>query len=96
MHLQPLYLSTMGIEQSNVTNDARDDQTGKFAEKFPDEVFYDAIRSAGGAAGTQDIADRVGCEYTTAYSRLRSLEDEGVVVGDKVANARLWRLKDEE
>ena len=48
----------------------------------------------GGAAGTQDIADHVGSNYYTAYSKLRQLEDHDLVESRKIANARLWSRVD--
>lgn len=72
----------------------RDENSGKYAESYPAEAFMDAIDEAGGMAGTQEIANAVGCVYDTAYKKLRSLEDEGWVNSRKVANARLWMVED--
>lgn len=84
----------MGSHLENVPNDERDEETGKFREKYPDEAFIKAIERKGGAAGTQEVADAVGCPYNTAYSKLRTLEKSGRVSSRKVANARLWRVAD--
>jgi GTP-sensing pleiotropic transcriptional regulator CodY len=76
-------------------NDERDEESGKFSEKYPDEAFIEAIEEKGGAAGSQDVADAVGCPYNTAYSKLRTLENAGRISSRKVANARLWQVSDE-
>lgn len=68
----------------------RDEHSGKYAEAYPEEAFIDAIREAGGMAGTQEVANAVGCVYDTAYKKLRKLEENEKVSSRKVANARLW------
>ena len=75
-----------------VPNDRRDDKSGRFTEKYPKEAFLNAIDNLGGAAGTQEIADQVGSNYNTTYSKLQKLEDEGEVESRKVANAHLWSV----
>lgn len=73
----------------------RDDESGKYRSKYPTEDFLDAIADAGGTAGTQDVADAVGCSYETAYKKLRALEDSGAVESTKFGNARAWSVDDE-
>lgn len=73
----------------------RDDDSGQYTETYPTEEFLEAIDSADGMAGTQDVADAVGCSYETAYKKLRKLEDAGSVDSQKVANARVWLRADE-
>jgi hypothetical protein len=75
--------------------DHRDQSSGRYTNKYPDREFIDAIDTLGGAAGTQEIADEVGCIYDTAYSKLVRLEEESRVTSRKVANARLWSVADE-
>jgi len=71
-------------------NAERDDESGKYTSTYPREAFVDAVRAADGFAGTQDVADAVGCSYELAYKRLRALADAGDVESQKVANARVW------
>jgi hypothetical protein len=71
------------------------DQNGKYTETYPTGEFLGAIDDVDGVAGTQDVADAVGCSYETAYKKLRSLEDAGAVESEKVANARVWLRTDE-
>lgn len=68
----------------------RDDDSGQYTETYPTDEFLEAIDDVDGMAGTQDVADAVGCSYETAYKKLRSLEDAGTVESEKVANARVW------
>lgn len=86
----------MARESTLVPGADRDDESGQYTDKYPPKEFVDAIRALGGAAGTQDVADEVGCIYDTAYKKLRALEEDGRVTSQKVANARLWRVGDEE
>lgn len=72
----------------------RDEESGQYQETYPTNDFLEAIEAADGMAGTQDVADYVGCSYETAYKKLRSLEDEKVVGSQKIANARVWMLAD--
>ena len=70
----------------------RDEETGRYLETYPLDVFIEALDSRGGSASTQEIADMVGCAYRTAYARLRELEDEDRVSSRKIGNALLWRI----
>lgn len=72
----------------------RDNDSGQYTETYDTEEFLAAIDDSEGMTGTQDVADAVGCEYETAYKRLRKLADEGVVDSQKVANARVWLIDD--
>lgn len=74
----------------------RDDETGRYTDEYPSELFLDALRELGGNGGTQEVADEVGCIYDTAYKKLRALEDSGDVTSRKVGNARLWMLVDDD
>ncbi|MFA9516916.1 ArsR family transcriptional regulator [Halopenitus sp. H-Gu1] len=74
----------------------RDEETGKYTERYPAKDFLSAIDSLNGAAGTQEIADDVGCAYRTAYAKLTELEEGGKITSRKVGNAKLWQLKSSE
>jgi len=80
----------MGFNTELMPNAERDDESGKYTSTYPREAFVDAVRAADGFAGTQDVADAVGCSYELAYKRLRALADAGDVESQKVANARVW------
>jgi len=73
----------------------RDEESGQYTETYDDDDVLEAIVEAENMAGTQDVADHVGCSYEAAYKRLRRLEDEGAVKSQKIANARVWMLADD-
>lgn len=70
----------------------RDDESGRYTETYPLAEFIEALDALGGAAGTQEVADEVGCKYRTANAKLHELEDDGQVTARKVGNAYLWQL----
>jgi len=70
----------------------RDDDSGRYSETYPPSDFIDALDSLGGSAGTQEVADAVGCKYRTANAKLHDLEDNGEITSRKVGNAYLWML----
>lgn len=74
----------------------RDEQTGKYTERYTQENFLSALESLGGSAGTQEIADEVSCAYRTAHAKLTELEGEGKLTSRKVGNAKLWELDSSE
>lgn len=85
----------MATNTEAMPNDERDTDTGQFTEKHPPEAFLTALEDLDGNAGTQDIADEVGCPYRTAHHKLTQLEEDGRVESQKVANARLWSLTED-
>jgi Mn-dependent DtxR family transcriptional regulator len=72
----------------------RDEETGQYRETYSDADFFEFLEEDG-PAGTQDVADAVGCSYDHAYKTLRRLEDEGSVSSSRVGNARLWQIDEE-
>lgn len=76
-----------------MANESRDDDSGKFTEKYEDRQFVDAIRTLGGSAGTAEVADELDCPHTTAYHRLDQLRDDGQITSRQIGNAVLWVIK---
>lgn len=74
----------------------RDDDSGRYSETYPLTDFIDALDDLGGSAGTQEVADAVGCKYRTANAKLHELEAEGRVSTRRVGNAYLWMVADDE
>jgi GTP-sensing pleiotropic transcriptional regulator CodY len=70
----------------------RDEDTGKYTEAYPSEKFLSALESLNGSAGTQEVADEVGCAYRTAHAKLSKLENNGEINSRKVGNAKLWQF----
>jgi Mn-dependent DtxR family transcriptional regulator len=90
-HHKQLYVmvSNITIEMPGAN---RDEDTGEYREKYPDEDFVEFL-DEDGPAGTQDIADAVGCSYDHAYKTLRRLADEEErITSSRIGNARLWEL----
>ena len=71
----------------------QDTETGKFTQVYDDEAFLTTLDELG-QAGTNEIADAVGCSEKYAYIRLRDLEDEGEVTSRTVGRAKLWERTD--
>ena len=74
----------------------RDDDSGRYSETYPLADFVEALAELGGSAGTQEVADVVGCKYRTANAKLHELKERGEVTARKVGNAYLWMLADDE
>jgi len=74
----------------------RDEQTGKYTERYTSEDFLSVLETLGGSAGTQEVADEVGCAYRTAHAKLTELEGDGELSSRKVGNAKLWELDSSE
>ena len=72
----------------------RDEETGEYTEAYPSNNFISVLRELGGAAGTQEVADKVGCAYRTAHAKLTQLENEGQISSRQVGNAKLWQLSE--
>ena len=76
-------------------NDERDEDSGKFASKYSDQDFLDAVAALGGSAGTSEVADEVGCPRRTAYNRLDKLRERGELATRDIGPSLLWELDDE-
>jgi hypothetical protein len=72
----------------------RDENSGEYVTTYSDREFVRAVKTAGPDAGTQVVADAVGCDRDTAYRRLRALEEGGRLDSRKVGMARLWSVAD--
>jgi predicted transcriptional regulator len=72
----------------------REEESGQYTTSYPDSDFIEAIQKLEGMAGTSEIAETVGCTRRTAYTRLKSLENEGDINSKKVGNSLLWTVAD--
>lgn len=70
----------------------RDEETGRYSERYTSENFESALESLGGSAATQEIADEVDCAYRTAHAKLSDMESESKLISQNVGNAKLWKL----
>jgi predicted ArsR family transcriptional regulator len=71
-----------------VTTD-RDEESGKFTQKYSREAFLQAVNKLDNAT-TARVADEVGCSYDLAYRRLKRLEKEGEVSLTKIGSSFIW------
>ena len=67
----------------------RDDDSGKFTEKYPREAFLQAVNTLDNAT-TAQVADEVGCSYDLAYRRLMGLEEEGKITQTEIGSSFVW------
>lgn len=70
----------------------REKETGKYSTSYPDSDFLNAIQTLDGMAGTSEVAEEVGCTRRTAYTRLKSLEQDNRVISRKIGNSIVWSL----
>ena len=67
----------------------RDEESGKFTEKYSREAFLQAVDKLDNAT-TARVADDVGCSYDLAYRRLKQLEEDGEVSQTKIGSSFIW------
>ncbi len=72
----------------------REEESGKYTTTYPDSEFIRAIQHLEGMAGTSEIAEEIGCTQRTAYTRLKSLEDQNRIESRKVGSSLLWSLSE--
>ena len=72
----------------------RDDETGKYVEKYPQETILTALQECGGTAATSEIADALDASRNTVYKKLREMEDKGDVTSRKAGGIRVWKRTD--
>jgi DNA-binding MarR family transcriptional regulator len=78
----------------NVPGKERDEESGKYRTSYDDADFILAIQNFDGMGGTSEIAEEVGCTRRTAYTRLKSMEDQGDVKSRQVGNSLVWTLSE--
>lgn len=67
----------------------RDEESGKFTEKYPREAFVRAVENIENAT-TKKVANEVGCSYDLAYRRLNTLTEEGEVTCTEIGSSFVW------
>lgn len=72
----------------------REEESGKYTTTYTDSEFIKAIQHLEGMAGTSEIAEEIGCTQRTAYTRLKSLEDQDRIKSRKVGSSLLWSLSE--
>jgi GTP-sensing pleiotropic transcriptional regulator CodY len=73
----------------------RDEESGKYTDSYSDVDFISAIKEAEGVAGTQEVAEKVGCSHRQALNRLKNIEDSGAIVSKDVGQSLVWQLAED-
>ncbi|GGM40031.1 hypothetical protein GCM10009006_21440 [Haloarcula argentinensis] len=89
-----LFTYVMWSKERTVPGKDRDKESGKYTTSYTDSDFVDAIRRLDGMAGTSEIADEVGCTRRTAYTRLKSLDENGEIESREVGNSLVWIISE--
>lgn len=67
----------------------RDEESGKFTEKYPREAFLRAVENIENAT-TKKVANEVGCSYDLAYRRLNTLAKEDEITRTEIGSSFVW------
>ena len=73
----------------------RDENSGRFTDKYPPEVVVEAIQTLGGRAATSEVAAQIDSSRDTAYKKLQILEERGDVKSQKVGGIRVWQIPED-
>ena len=68
-----------------------DDKDGHW-QRYPRDLFIQALKDEGDEATTAEIADNVGCSLETSRRKMHELEDDVLVESHKVGPVLVWRL----
>jgi DNA-binding GntR family transcriptional regulator len=71
----------------------RDKDSGLYEEVYSKEDFLDIL--SGTRLSTSEVAEALDCHRTTAHEKLRSMEDDGLVVSMRAGNTFIWEIIDE-
>jgi len=83
-------LSTVTGEHETVSPRERDEDTGKFSQRYEQAQFLAAIEELD-TPTTAAVAEDVGCSYDLAYQRLHEFELDELVTKDEIGGSFLWR-----
>jgi GTP-sensing pleiotropic transcriptional regulator CodY len=73
----------------------RDEDSGRYVDKYPPEEILEAIDDLSGTAATSEVADAIGCSRDTAYKKLQLMEERGQVTSRRAGGIRVWSVVDE-
>lgn len=79
-----------------MTGKDRNEDSGRYTDTYPNEIFLNTLRDLGGAAGTRAVAEQVGCHRDTARRRLAELAGENVIERNEVGDSILWSFANTE
>ena len=79
-------------EALDLVGEKRDEASEQDPGAYADELFLDALSYLGEVAGTQTIAEQVGCDQDTARHHLTKLKDEELVRYETAGGSSWWVL----
>jgi len=85
----------MGEIDTTMGDRVRNDDTGRYTDKYPREDVLGVIEATGGRATTSEVADSLDAARDTIYKKLQALEEEGDVTSRKAGGVRVWSIPQE-
>ena len=86
----------MATNRRAMSERRRDDETGRFSDKYPREDVIEAIRELSGTAATSEVADYLEADRNTVYKKLRIMEDRDEITSRKAGGIRVWSVANDE
>lgn len=71
----------------------RDEDSGLYEEVYTENDFLNVLSET--RLSTSEVAEELDCHRTTAYEKLRSMEDDELVVSIRAGNTFIWEIADE-
>ena len=75
----------------NKIEDPMDDEDGH-RQKYPRNLFVQALNEKESEATTAEVTDIVGCSLETTRRKMHQLEDDGIVKSRQVGPVLVWLL----
>jgi predicted transcriptional regulator len=66
----------------------RDEDTGRYTPVYDDETILSVLH--GTRLATSEVAAALDCHRTTAFDRLREMEEDGLVESTEAGNTLIW------
>lgn len=85
----------MGETDTSMGKRVRNDETGRYTDKYPREDVLAVIQETGGSATTSEVADSLAAARDTIYKKLQTLEEGGEVTSRKAGGVRVWAISEE-
>lgn len=91
----PITLTQPADMSQSVPSRKRDEDTGRFQEKYPPNEVIAAIRDIGGRATTAEVAEQIGSSRGSAYEKLRRMEENEQIKSRKTGRVRVWSVAED-
>jgi len=79
-----------------LVEEKRNEELEQDPDTYANEVFLDALSDLGGIAGTQAIAEQIGCDPDTACRHLTELKEKELVRYEAGGGSSWWVLLNTE